>query len=95
MRQVMKINEASSDLSLKRLHKSVNKLHELLNGEEYIIGDSFTRADLTFASLLAPFSRPAEHELNWPKPFHGELEKIVMSFGSQLDWTNKMYSKHR
>jgi glutathione S-transferase len=95
MRQVMKINEASSERSLKRLHKSVDKLHELLDGEDYIIGDSFTRVDMTFASLLAPFSRPVEHELDWPTPFLGELESIVMSFGNQLDWTNKIYAKHR
>ena len=40
----------------------------LSDGREYLCGDSFTAADLTFAALSAPMVMPPEYGVPLPQP---------------------------
>ena len=95
MRHYMKITPESAKRSLDRLDKALNKLSTHLSGGSYLVGDTFTRADLTCAALIAPFSRPAEYEVQFPEQYPDPLEGIIRSYGEQIAWANNIYSHHR
>jgi glutathione S-transferase len=62
--------EATNSLQIIReIFESIDR--QLQTGKEYLVGDSFSAADLTFASLAAPILRPHNH------PFYSsKIEKI-------------------
>jgi glutathione S-transferase len=70
---------------------------KLAGGRPYLAGDRFSRADLTVASLLANFARPAElapqHSMEGPASLAADVERWrerpVMRFVREL------YRKHR
>ncbi|MGB8331430.1 MAG: glutathione S-transferase family protein [Polyangiales bacterium] len=66
-------------------------------GRQYLVGDTFTLADLTMASILSPLARPAEH------PFYPQIslgtasEDLIESFRGYrlLSWVRDCYARHR
>lgn len=50
----------------KRLDAGLERLEALLDGKRFLVGDAFTRADLTLAALVAPLVGPPEHPTEWP-----------------------------
>ena len=64
---------------------------KLSDGRLYLTGDCFSRADLTAASLLAPFARPREmpvfHEMSFPDAL--AADRPVMR------WVVTQYHTHR
>ena len=69
----------------------------LADGRHYLDGDTFSRADLTAASLLAPLVNPANHptygNLTMPK----RLEETIGPWRERpvLRWVNRLYEQHR
>jgi glutathione S-transferase len=51
---------------LERMDQLLEQLDARLTQHEFLVGNEFTRADLTLASLAAPLLRPAGHPVNWP-----------------------------
>jgi len=95
MRQVMNINVRTAQLSRERVERAIDKLNARLQGRRYLVGDQFTRADLTAASLLAPLCRPEKYGLNWPERFPEELEDMVDVNRHKISWVEELYRKHR
>ncbi|MGB9340355.1 MAG: glutathione S-transferase family protein [Polyangiales bacterium] len=63
----------------------------------FLVGDSFTLADLTMASMLSPLVRPAEHPF-YPKMAYGEAGEAAlesMRGYRMLDWVRDCYARHR
>lgn len=68
MRQRLKItaeSAANSHNKIKRIFETVNE--RLADGRTYLVGDSFSAADLTFASLAAPTVLPKEYSVRLPQ----------------------------
>lgn len=69
----------------------------LADGRRYLVGDRFSRADVTAASLLAPLARPKEHptygRLQVPPRVAADLER----WGDRpvARWVGEMYRMHR
>ena len=69
----------------------------LADGRPYLVGDRFSRADMTAASLLAPVVLPAEH------PTYGRLSVPPRARALIEDWKDRpavrwvrdLYRKHR
>jgi glutathione S-transferase len=69
----------------------------LADGRRFLVGDRFSRADITAASLLAPLALPKEH------PTYGILEVPPRARADQalwdrrptLAWVREIYSEHR
>lgn len=61
MRKAMRIDEAGYERSLKKLEEVFNKIDVQLGDSEYLFNDSFSAADLTFATLAAPVLSPTGH----------------------------------
>lgn len=50
----MRINPQSAAAALPQLERALDTLEATLQGRDYLVGDAFSRADLTAASLLWP-----------------------------------------
>jgi glutathione S-transferase len=69
-----------------------------LSGRQYLVGDAFTRADLTTAAMLMLLS-PAPQEFF---AFPDQVRRIYMdpladdpAFSPVFAWRDEMYKKHR
>ena len=85
-------NEVSVLLHFARLDRE-------LRGRRYLVGDQFSRADLTLAALAAPLIRPASHPRTWPDDAaypRGWLE-AVQPWADSLtaERVREMYRLHR
>lgn len=69
----------------------------LSDGRRYLVGDRFSRADITAASLLAPLALPAEHPtygmLEVPPRARADLARWNERPG--VAWIRKIYREHR
>lgn len=79
----------------ERTLAAFDRLEAELNGNEYLVGDSFSVADLTAAALFYPAVLPPEGP-NMPQP----TESLMAFRAEQEDrpgyrWVQKMYSEHR
>lgn len=68
MRKWMKINEKTAELSRETMEAYLTELAEAYQQRTYLVGDSFSRADLAAAALFAPMFQPGEYPVPWPKP---------------------------
>lgn len=69
----------------------------LSDGRTYLVGDKFSRADITAASLLAPLTVPNEHpvyEFNKLPPL---MVEDIESWKNRpsIKWVREIYSQHR
>ena len=87
--------EEQARLTVKRLLVS---LKHTLSGRQYLVGDAFSRADLTTASMLM-LLRPAPDELFFlpapVRPIYEEPLAADSAFSAVFAWRDQMYKKHR
>lgn len=103
--KIRKIMIARMDLGAQQGEESRDALNEELNwidglladGRSYLVGDSFSRADISVASILAPLVLPTEHpvysKLKHPPRMTEELSKWEQR--PSFRWVREMYAKHR
>lgn len=95
MRYFMKINNESFKISKQRLHEVIDSLNERMQNHSHLVGDSFTRADLTAASLLAPLRMPQGYGLKWPDEIPDELSSFFSEFDNKIQWVDRLYKDYR
>lgn len=95
MRKVMAIDEAGANKSEVKIQHAINKLHEVYKDKEFLVGDQFSRADLTAAALLAPLIMPQGYGLDWPETMPAKLQAFVDKNESKLERFRKLYSEFR
>jgi glutathione S-transferase len=85
--------EDQARLTVKRVLVS---LKGTLSGRQYIVGDTFSRADLTTACMLM-LLRPAPDELFFMPPPVRPIytEPLADEFPALFAWRDQMYKKHR
>ena len=66
IRQMYAITRDNAARDEERMHAVFERVDELLSGRSYLVGDRFSRADLTLAALAAPLWRPEQHPTRWP-----------------------------
>jgi glutathione S-transferase len=69
----------------------------LSDGRPYLTGDTFTRADMTAASLLAPLVNPSKHPTYAALSLPPKLAKTIESWHERrvLKWVGAVYDQHR
>jgi glutathione S-transferase len=75
LRKSLNITPDSLERSKARLWELMDDVGRALDGREYLCGDSFTSADLTFASLAAPLVLPEGY--GWTMPTLADLPEDV------------------
>ncbi len=100
MRRGMNINPTSVERSLDYVRQVFGTVGDhLADGREFLVGETFTAADLSFASLAAPLLLPTEYGA--PLPPLGELPAAVVALVSEFRATAagnfglRLYRDHR
>ncbi len=69
LKRGLKIDAAGAERSRAKIEETFNVISEqLADGRRYLVGDRFSVADLTFASLASPVLLPREHPFGLPRP---------------------------
>ena len=87
--------EEQSRLTVTRI---LTSLKETLSGREYLVGDTFTRADITTAAMLMLFkAAPQEFFVLTPELRFVYLDKLGddPAFSEVFAWRDRMYKDHR
>ncbi len=95
MKERMHINQETAQRSKEHLKISIDKLYDHLQVNRFIVGNQFTRADLTAASLLAPLCKPKKYGVNWSDKLPEPLEALISEFNIKTIWVNSFYEKYR
>lgn len=67
IRRRLRVYAPEVNAGLTRAREIVRMVDELLSdGREYLVGDSFSTADLTLACMMAPFVLPAQYGIRLP-----------------------------
>ena len=81
MREWMKINERTAAKAEQVTTQTLDRLAKVYQKKQWLVGDTFTRADLTAAALYAPLFEPAQYPVPWPKGRH--VPKGLISWRDQ------------
>jgi len=95
MRSFMNINEQTAASSLTELLTTVDSLQQRYAENEYMLGERFSRADITAAALFAPLVMPEGYGVDWPRQLPDRLNELLAQFDGKLDWVNRLYSERR
>ena len=95
MREYMKLNDKIVALIEQRLAFAIEKIYVHIKDKEFIVGDSFTRADVAVAALLAPLCKPNKYGLDWPEQYPEPLHSAIEKYAEKLDWVTRMYKQYR
>jgi glutathione S-transferase len=80
--------------SRRNVMAAIDRLESELGSGEYLVGERFSVADLTAASLLYPFARPDEMQYDPPAPPAWEFGEQVAGRPA-IEWVREVYRRHR
>ena len=95
MREYMKIDANNAAKFNNELLKSVDDLANHYERHEFMVGDRFSRADLTAAALLAPIVMPEKYGVNWPQEIPDRMLEFSSQFDGKLEWLKSFYKHYR
>ena len=75
----------------------MDEIAETISATGYLVGDSFTVADLTAAALCAPLANPTHVDMARPQPVPESIQAILDDYVDHpaIAWVNRMYELHR
>ncbi len=81
----------------QELDALLTTLDARLANKPYFNGSSFSRVDITVATLLAPLARPSQMPLYLPVQFLPQAQTWMKRWGELpiLEWTRQIYNQHR
>jgi glutathione S-transferase len=91
------INDVTVELAWKKIRAAGQRFRAELQPSGYLVGDRFTIADLTLASLVAPPVAPKQFPYPQPQRGHRLLAPLRDAFAETglLDWARETYARHR
>lgn len=97
MRKWMKINENTAARSRETMEAYLTELAEVYRQKPYLVGDSFSRADLAAAALFAPMFQPEQYPVPWPKPakIPRDIKAWLDQWQPQIEPLAKIYTANR
>ena len=97
MRQLMKINEKTAEQSRLAMEGLLTELEQTYGSRPFLVGDRFSRADLTAAALFAPMFQPAQYPVPWPKAkrIPKDIQAWLDQWQPQLAILEAVYRDHR
>ncbi len=76
---------------------ALDETAERISTNDYLVGESFTAADLTAAALLAPIASVGHPDMSRPQPIPGSVARFLVRYQSHptIEWVALMYRRHR
>jgi glutathione S-transferase len=100
LRQYYNVTEASKEEALKDIKEVFTVVNQRLDsGQQYLVGDNLSSADITFAALASPVIRPEHHPFydsrlsKLPSEMLAVVEELRANPAGEL--VMRMYRKHR
>ena len=80
-----------------KVRAAMDRIAAEIRPSGYLVGDSFSVADLTGASLLGPIIVPPQLQYPPPKNVQDAIGEVRASLGAHpaLDWAAEMFRRHR
>ena len=97
MMQRMNINAESARQAEERLLRGLERLDRTLKDRSFLVGNSFTRADLTACALLAPLCAPDKFEAEVSAAFPPPVCALRNAVRTRpfFGWVVQTYREHR
>lgn len=91
------VSAAKVEEGRRRFDSAIDELEERLQHGGYLVGDRFTRADLSVASMLSLLVMPSELPFPWRDLPDSQARDFCASYQDRLifSWVEKMYRDHR
>lgn len=96
--QKLHINPARVSLAEDRIRLAVEWLERsLAGGASYLVGERFSVADITAASLLAPLACPRQHPVYGDASYQAGMAQALAPWRDRpaMAWVRQMYDMHR
>jgi glutathione S-transferase len=87
-------DESSLERSKRGLASALDRIELERKGGRYLVGESFTVADLTAAALLWPLAWPPEFQYELPDPPYSPFREAIAG-NPALAWLSEIWSSHR
>ena len=88
-------SDRRAELARAKIVAAFDRLESELGSGDYLVGDRFTVADLTAASLLYPLVRPPEGPVTPPSPEGFERFRAPLKDRPGYAWVERMFADHR
>jgi glutathione S-transferase len=86
----------AADLAKRKIEAALDRIEAELDAGEYLVGDGFSVADLTGASILYPVFRPPEGPhipFDYPEPLRRYFDSLADR--PAIEWAREMFRRHR
>jgi glutathione S-transferase len=96
IKRAFAIDDAAIENAYDKLRAAGERYHAELQPSGYLVGDSFTVADLTLAALLAPVVAPEQYPYPQPQRGHPRLARAREALDPEMTaWARDIYARHR
>jgi glutathione S-transferase len=97
LRNRMSITTESAAAANETTARALDRIASAVESTGYLVGDRFTAADLTAASLLFPLSFPPELPFSMPVPTSAAAEQWESRWAGRAGvlWMEELYRAHR
>jgi glutathione S-transferase len=94
MRRRFAISREDAERSRAVLHAALDRIEAEKGGREHLVGEQFTIADLTAASLLYPIAWPPEFPYELPVRASSEFLDSLQNHPA-VAWINETWRRYR
>jgi len=97
MRQWMKINDNTARRAETAINDCLNDLASVYRNQEFLVGDQFSRADLTAAALVAPMFQPKQYPVKWAplSAMPAPLQQLRENHSELIGKLEQFYQRYR
>lgn len=97
MTQAMNIHAESARQAEERVLAALERLDNTLKERRFLVGDSFSRADLTACALLSPYCAPGKSDAEIPATFPAQVCALRDKHKTRrfFTWVLDIYRNHR
>ncbi len=88
---------ANVEQARREFDVAMSDIEKQLKHRQYLVGEQFTRADLSVASMLSLLVMPAEHPFPWVEIPDVQTQSFLDEYRDHpvYEWVSKMYRNHR
>ncbi|GGB97884.1 hypothetical protein GCM10011352_24990 [Marinobacterium zhoushanense] len=97
MIEFMDINAESASRAKARLESALDRLDAALEGNRFLVGDRFSRADLTACALLSPYCAPGKSDTEIASAFPAPVADLREAHKNRpfFNWVLDTYRQYR